>query len=94
MRHVIDSHAHVFLRGLQLAPNRRYAPDYDAPLERYLAELDANGVTHGVLVQPSFLGTDNSYLVECLGRAGGRLRGVAVVDPATAPEALDALDRA
>lgn len=94
MRYVIDSHAHVFRRDLKLADNRRYAPDYDATLAQYLRALDQNGVTHGVLVQPSFLGTDNSYLVESLAAAGGRLRGVAVVDPSTDPAEFDALDRA
>ncbi|MGY8664818.1 amidohydrolase family protein [Bradyrhizobium sp. UFLA05-109] len=90
----IDTHAHVFHRGLKLAPGRRYAPDYDAPLDLYLEQLDRNGMTNGVLVQPSFLGTDNSYLVECLKATGGRLRGIAVVDPAVPAEELAALDRA
>ncbi|MFB9264334.1 amidohydrolase family protein [Bradyrhizobium erythrophlei] len=88
----IDTHAHVFHRGLKLAPGRRYAPDYDAPLDLYLQQLDQNAMTNGVLVQPSFLGTDNSYLVECLKAANGRLRGIAVVDPAIAPAELRALD--
>ncbi|KJC62382.1 membrane protein [Bradyrhizobium sp. LTSPM299] len=90
----IDTHAHVFHRGLKLAPGRRYAPDYDAPLDLYLKQLDQNGITNGVLVQPSFLGTDNSYLVECLKATNGRLRGIAVVDPAVSPDELRALDRA
>lgn len=93
-RPAIDTHAHVFHRGLRLAPGRRYAPDYDAPLDLYLQQLDQNGMTNGVLVQPSFLGTDNSYLVECLKATNGRLRGIAVVDPAVASEELRALDRA
>ncbi|MBA9847368.1 MAG: amidohydrolase [Ralstonia sp.] len=83
----IDTHAHVFERGLQLADARRYAPTYDAPLPAYLAQLDAHGVSHGVLVQPSFLGVDNSYLLAALKQAPQRLRGVAVIDP-TAPETL------
>lgn len=91
---VIDTHAHVFHRGLKLAPGRRYAPDYDAPLSLYLEQLDRNGITNGVLVQPSFLGTDNSYLVDCLKQTGGRLRGIAVVDPAVATDELRGLDRA
>lgn len=91
---VIDTHAHVFHRGLKLTPGRRYAPDYDAPLSLYLEQLDHNGMTNGVLVQPSFLGTDNSYLVECLKQTGGRLRGIAVVDPAVAADELRELDRA
>jgi len=76
----IDTHSHVFHRGLKLASGRRYAPDYDAPLSLYLQQLDQNGTTNGVLVQPSFLGTDNSYLVECVKQTNGRLRGIAVVD--------------
>lgn len=91
---VIDTHAHVFHRGLKLAPGRRYAPDYDAPLSLYLEQLDRNGITNGVLVQPSFLGTDNSYLVDCLKQTGGRLRGIAVVDPAVATDELRGLDHA
>ena len=91
---VIDTHAHVFHRGLKLAPGRRYAPDYDAPLSLYLEQLDQNGTSNGVLVQPSFLGTDNSYLVDCLKQVGGRLRGIAVVDPAVSADELRSLDRA
>ncbi|MBV9980596.1 amidohydrolase family protein [Bradyrhizobium sp.] len=90
----IDTHAHVFHRGLKLAPGRRYAPDYDAPLDLYLKQLDDNGMTNGVLVQPSFLGTDNSYLAESLKTAGGRLRGIAVIDAAISPEQIGVLDRA
>lgn len=90
----IDTHAHVFRRGLKLAPGRRYAPDYDAPLSLYLDQLDHNGMTNGVLVQPSFLGTDNSYLVECLKQTSGRLRGIAVVDPTVSADELRELDRA
>src|SRR5207302_8207656 len=71
-----------------------YAPDYDAPLSLYLEQLDRNGMTSGVLVQPSFLGTDNSYLVECLEMAAGRLRGIGVVDPAVSTDELRTLDRA
>ncbi|MET3908687.1 putative TIM-barrel fold metal-dependent hydrolase [Bradyrhizobium sp. S3.3.6] len=91
---VIDTHAHVFHRELKLAPGRRYAPDYDAPLSLYLEQLDHNGITNGVLVQPSFLGTDNSYLVDCLKQANGRLRGIAVVDPKVSADELSELDRA
>ncbi|MGX4770929.1 amidohydrolase family protein [Bradyrhizobium guangdongense] len=90
----IDTHAHVFHRGLKLAPGRRYAPDYDAPLSLYLEQLDRNGMTNGVLVQPSFLGTDNSYLVDCLKQTSGRLRGIAVVDPAVSADELRVLDSA
>ena len=87
----IDTHAHVFTAACPLAPDRRYTPRYEAPIEAYLAELDKAGVGHAVLVQPSFLGTDNGYLVEALQVAAGRLRGVAVVEPAVQEPALDRL---
>lgn len=75
----VDTHAHVFHQGLALADTRRHTPDYDATLAEYLGLLDAHGMRHGVLVQPSFLGTDNSHLVQALRAAPDRLRGVAVV---------------
>ncbi|MEO8937230.1 MAG: amidohydrolase family protein [Burkholderiaceae bacterium] len=90
----IDAHAHVFVRGLPLAPQRRYAPDYDAPLEQYLEHLDRHGLSHGLLVQPSFLGEDNAYLVAMLARAPARLRGIAVVGKDVGPEALQGLGEA
>lgn len=92
----IDAHAHVFSHDLPLAQRRRYAPTYDAPLSRYLAHLDAHGISHGVLVQPSFLGIDNRCLVQALAEAPHRLRGIGVIDPAAVaadPSELDALAR-
>jgi len=77
----VDTHAHVFAKALPLADERRYAPDYDATLDAYRKLLDANDIGHAVLVQPSFLGTDNSYLLQALTRDRTRLRGVAVVSP-------------
>jgi predicted TIM-barrel fold metal-dependent hydrolase len=90
----IDTHAHIFQRGLPLAPGARYTSDYDAPVESYLRQLDANGMSHGVLVQISFLGTDNSYLVSGIKAAGGRLKGIAVVEPTIGEADLKALDAA
>ncbi|SFW16039.1 amidohydrolase [Pseudomonas sp. NFACC04-2] len=75
----IDCHAHVFSRELELAAVRRYTPDYDATLAQYLGHLHAHGLSHGVLVQPSFLGTDNRYLLAALRQAPEQLRGVVVV---------------
>ncbi|MBS0534087.1 MAG: amidohydrolase family protein [Proteobacteria bacterium] len=91
---MIDTHAHVFHRGLTFDAARRYTPDYDAPLEAYLRQLDENGITNAVLVQPSFLGTDNDYLLDSLKNAGGRLRGIAVLDPLQGPADLAALQAA
>jgi predicted TIM-barrel fold metal-dependent hydrolase len=85
----IDSHAHVFTRGLQLAPGRRYAPAYDASLADYRAMLASIGMSHGVLIQPSFLGFDNTFLLSCLDAHPAQLRGVVMADPKGAPDHLD-----
>ena len=86
----VDTHAHIFERGIKIAAVHRYVPTYDATLAQYLSELDAHGLTHGVLVQPSFLGTDNSYLLSALRKVPNRLRGVIVVDPnANLPDLLE-----
>lgn len=88
----VDGHAHVFARGLPLAAVRRHAPDFDALLSEYLALLDAHGLSHGVLVQPSFLGTDNHYLLEALRSCPHRLRGVVMLEPTVSDAELQAMD--
>lgn len=90
----VDTHAHVFRRGLPLVGGRRYEPAYDATPEEYLARLDARGLSHGVLVQPSFLGTDNDYLMAALGRWPERLRGIVVLPPTASAGLLSRLDAA
>lgn len=90
----VDTHAHVFHRGLPFVPGRRYTPDYDAYPEQFIAMLDANGMSHGVIIPISILGNNNDYTVECVAKSGGRLRGLAVVDPATDIGKLDGLNRA
>lgn len=90
----IDTHAHIFERGLPLVSGRRYTLDYDATEADYLAHLDAAGLSHGVLVQPSFLGTDNGYMIAALRRHPGKLHGIAAVDPEIGDAALDAMDAA
>ena len=89
----IDSHAHVFSRDLNLIGERRYTPDYNATLEQYLTHLHAHGLSHGVLVQPSFLGTDNSYLLAALRQAPDQLRGVVVLEPGVSRAMLNDMDR-
>ncbi|WP_110670124.1 amidohydrolase family protein [Salinicola halophilus] len=87
----VDAHAHIFEQTLPFANDRRYAPDYDATVDTYLGHLDRCGLSHGMLVQPSFLGTDNRYLLDALRRHPARLRGTAVIEPSLADDHLDAL---
>lgn len=77
----VDTHAHVFSRALNPVAGARYVPAYDAALGEWLALQDASGITHGVLIQPSFLGTDNDFLLAALDAHPGRLRGTVVVEP-------------
>ncbi|MFD7580653.1 amidohydrolase family protein [Kitasatospora sp. NPDC059817] len=92
----VDTHAHVFHRGLPRADRPRYVPDYDALPATYLALLDRHGIGGAVLVQPSFLGSRNDFLLDCLVRHPARFRAVIVLDhdrpcrpDALAPLALD-----
>ena len=90
----VDTHAHVFHRGLPFVPNRRYTPDYDAYSDQYLSMLDANQMAYGVIIPISILGTNNDYTVQSIANSAGRLKGVAVVDPGIEFDKLEALDRA
>jgi predicted TIM-barrel fold metal-dependent hydrolase len=87
----IDTHAHIFEQNLPMVQGRRYSPAYDALVEHYISHLDRNGLSGGVLVQPSFLGTDNHYMLDALKRYPKRLRGIAVVDRTISAQALDDL---
>lgn len=90
----VDSHAHVLKRDLPLAPQRHSAPRRDASVEEYVALLDANGISHGLLTAPSFYGADNTLLTASLQAHPGRLRGTAIVEPSITDDALAALDGA
>ncbi|HTS20424.1 MAG TPA: amidohydrolase family protein [Casimicrobiaceae bacterium] len=87
----VDCHAHVMRRDAPLAPDRHSAPRRDCTVEEYLALLDAHGISHGVLTAPSFYGSDNSLLLDALGRAAGRLRGTVIVAPDIERGELDAM---
>jgi predicted TIM-barrel fold metal-dependent hydrolase len=87
----VDTHAHVFDRSCRLWEPRRYTPGYEAPTDRYVQVLDRAGIRFGVLVQPSFLGTDNSYLLGGLAQFPQRLRGVAVGAPEVTDSELEAM---
>jgi predicted TIM-barrel fold metal-dependent hydrolase len=89
----VDSHAHIFTAKLPLAKDHRHAPQYDATLPDYLHLLDTHGISHGVLTAPSFLGMDNSFLLDGIAQANGRLRGTVIVDPGIGRLALEELDR-
>jgi predicted TIM-barrel fold metal-dependent hydrolase len=94
-----DCHFHIFTRsdgtidrGV-LSPARVYDPPPCG-----LAEIqrlhDHVGFARGVIVQPAVYGTDNRVTREALRAAGGRYRGIAVIDGETPERALDDLGAA
>jgi 2-pyrone-4,6-dicarboxylate lactonase len=85
-----DTHAHVIGTVDAMAAGRSYTPPPASPGD-YLRMLDDTGMTYGVLVQVSVHGTDNSLLLRTLRAHPGRLRGVAVIDPAASAETLAGL---
>lgn len=76
----VDTHCHVI--GLPprfpFVAQRSYTPP-EATADRYLAMLDATGMTYGVLIQVSVHGTDNRLLRETLRANPDRLRGIGVM---------------
>ena len=45
----VDCHAHVMRRDLPLASDWHSAPKRDVTVEEFLGELDAHGISRGVL---------------------------------------------
>ncbi|QEY23872.1 amidohydrolase family protein [Neisseria animalis] len=76
----VDTHAHVFEPNGNFVKNARYTPDYEASVTDFLSHLDSRGLRYGVLIQPSFYGTDNSIMLQAAAQSQGRLKAVVVVD--------------
>ncbi len=89
----IDTHFHIFDKNAINPANSRYSVSNSALLEDWFALSRAQGVTKGVIVQPSFLGTDNSFLIAAIKEHPELLKGVAVVGPSIAKDDLRALKK-
>ena len=90
---IVDCHFHVVAppdARFPMLPGRSYTPA-PASLSEWRAALAPHGVTHGVVVQPSFYGTDNRVLLATLAEAGEQLAGIAAVAADVADEELDRL---
>jgi predicted TIM-barrel fold metal-dependent hydrolase len=81
---VVDAHCHVFHRGMPFTDTAWARPDYDYRVEAYLAELDAHGVSFGVVTAASLFGEYNDYTLDVLARHQ-RLRATVMLDPDTPP---------
>lgn len=89
---IVDCHFHVVapVDRFAMLPERSYTPA-PASLHDWRETLGPLGVTHGVVVQPSFYGTDNRVLMAALAEGGGRLVGVAAVGADVPDAELDRL---
>jgi predicted TIM-barrel fold metal-dependent hydrolase len=82
---LIDAHAHVWTDDLD---HYRLASEFTpsdmipraAPPDAILADARLSGVDRAVLVQMSYYGCDNSYMLDVIRCFGGVFRGIAVVD--------------
>src|ERR1700722_5240175 len=79
-----DCHAHIVgaAERYPQAAARTYLAQ-PATLDELRRRAASRSISHFVIGQPSFYGTDNSLLLESLDALGDRGRGVAVVEAAT-----------
>ncbi len=89
-----DCHAHVYEKVASV-PGARYVPSSPAPLTQWLSHHEQHNLKGGVIVQVSFLGTDNSELCAALAKLDrARFAGVAVIPIDISDDALAELTRA
>lgn len=87
--HIVDGHLHLFKQASKTYPrdvHDLFPADLEAPVEDYLAVMDAAGVAQAVLVP---LSPHDDYVAECLRRFPGRFAAVGVHDPAAVDPAAD-----
>lgn len=76
----VDAHAHIFTRAMPFAEDAHSRPQYDYPVETYLADLDRHGIAYGVIAAASLFGDYNDYTLAALA-AHPRLRGTVILKP-------------
>ena len=87
----IDCHIHVFKTSLKTIPNARHLPGYDATLEMLRPIAARANVHRFVIVQTSFLGPHNDYLLAEIAKDPQHLRGVVILDACTTTSEIRAL---
>ncbi|ODP36304.1 amidohydrolase family protein [Sphingomonas turrisvirgatae] len=87
---VVDAHAHIFTRAMPFTDTAWTRPDYDYPVEAYLADLDVHGVSFGVVTAASLFGEYNDYTLAALAQHK-RLRATVMLDPDTSASELASL---
>jgi predicted TIM-barrel fold metal-dependent hydrolase len=86
-----DCHAHVY-ENINETLGSNYHPSRAAPLAEWKSHLNNCQLRGGVLVQPSFLGFDNSQLLQSLHVLGAGYKGVAQLPRTVSLEEMQRLD--
>lgn len=87
---VVDCHAHIMTSRMPFRPDAWTRPDYEYPVEAYLADLDQHGISFGVIAAASLYGDYNDYTLEALD-LHRRLHATVILDPSTDAETILAL---
>ena len=87
----IDAHFHVFLAKAINQTQSRYVLKYDATIDQWEQLATQGGLEGGVIVQPSFLGVDNSFLLAAIRLNPNKIKGIAVLSPNTPRSELEEL---
>lgn len=87
---VVDSHAHIFTARMPFAEDAWIRPDYEYPVETYLADLDRYGISFGVIAAASLYGDYNDYTLWALEKHK-RLRATIAPDPTADLQTLQRL---
>lgn len=81
----VDLHVHSLKLDHPLAAQRprqgRHQPLRDATADQLIGLMDAHGISHAVVVAPSFYGVDNSLVLEAVAQYPERLVCTVIVDP-------------
>ena len=79
-----DCHAHIIAPGqFPYANGPGYKPRSDevGDREAFARVRAAHGISHALLIQPSYYGYDNAAMLDAMRASGGRIKGVAVIPP-------------
>jgi len=93
---VVDTHMHVWANDANKYPfvhpysSKFKEPRYEGTVKMLLEDMDANDVSHSILVQVIFHGWDNRYVADCVRQAPDRFKAHGLIDP-TDPKVADKL---
>jgi len=85
--HIIDPARFPFVPGAGYTPR----PDETGTREALGAVLDAHGVAHALLVQPSGYGFDNAAMLDAMAARPGRFKAIAVISGQESDRTLETL---